>query len=151
MSLDPLVSKVTSVLEGARLRSVTRHEYSWSFAFDTGILTIECLWRAICGRVVVFTNEDDGQAFGLPQPMDVEAMATEVFAHRYATSVQVSADTADLRISFGDDRVLELLSTSSGYEAWQLHLEDSVVVGSSGQLSEARELSPGLWSPTQQG
>lgn len=145
-------AKVTSVLEGACLLSVARlGEHQWSFAFDTAQLGVECLWRAVSGGRIAFTCDDDGQKLGLPRPMDVEVMARELFAGRRATVVRVGEDTADLVIFFGEDLRVELLATSAGYEAWQLNLKDVTFVGTNGRIEEARQVSPGLWIPTQQG
>ncbi|MFY9620715.1 MAG: DUF6188 family protein [Pyrinomonadaceae bacterium] len=109
-----------SWLVGRQCTAVHRDEFSWNFIFDAGAVTTPCLWRLIdAGRIRV-TSEDHGQQFGLPAAVDARAEVESRLVHHVIQSAKVRADTGDLILEFGGELVLELLQTSSGYEAWQL-------------------------------
>ncbi|MBS0361124.1 MAG: hypothetical protein JSR98_07065 [Proteobacteria bacterium] len=133
------------LLTGAILQHITHLEFSWGFAFDAASLTGNCPWRIVSDGRLILTSEDDGQKFGLPEPVDAEARAGAELLKARVAVVAVDAETADLRITFANGARLELLSTSAGYEAWQLNTPTScIVAGSQGQLSEARYVKPNL-------
>jgi hypothetical protein len=145
MQQGSLRAKVEGILVGSTLQGVTRHEYSWTFAFETADVSAQCLWRMVSGGRVVLTSSDDGQQFGLPEPLDAEVGAKAVLLHRCVSALTVDAETADLRITFENGARLEFLSTSAGYEAWQLNKPGScIVAGNQGQLSEAQYVKPNV-------
>jgi hypothetical protein len=120
-------------LVGARFAELTRREYDWTFAFDGQTrLTVECIWRLLEAGKVRFTSEDDGQIFGLPAPVDACAEVNTRLRAAVVESVHVREDTADLTITFSTGHVVELISVSSGYEAWQLGGNDMLIVGAGG-------------------
>jgi hypothetical protein len=115
-------------LIGARLVRVERGEHEWSFVFaDDTALTVECLWRIRVGGSVARTRDDDGQWFGLAAPVDAEREAQELLPGD-VRSVRLDEGSGDLVIEFGEGVVLEVLSNSAGYEAWQLHRGDAMLL-----------------------
>lgn len=93
----------------------------WSFSFGPDIrIEVMCLWRIVEHGRIGLTSEDHGHKFGLPAHIDAVARGTDILSGRRVTSVQLREYTADLVISFTDDLQLEVIPTSSGYEAWQL-------------------------------
>ena len=95
-------------------------------------IQIEGLWRLLCDGALTRTSEDDGQRFGLSQPVDAIAELSKAIIGRTVDSIEVDAGTADLTLSFGRT-VLQAISTSAGYEAWQVNgPEGTVAVGQGG-------------------
>lgn len=100
--------------------SVRRREHDWSFDFGAGCnLAASSPWRLVRPDRVLVTDADDGQQFGLPQPVDAEKSATEALAQRAVEAVAVAPVTSDLTITFAGDVRLEVWAGSSGYEARQ--------------------------------
>lgn len=141
---SPLRTKVADTLKWASLHAVTRFEHAWGFSFSSGNLTTESHWRVVSGGRLLLTSDDDGQQFGLPEPVDTEAAAQAALVGGRVCAVELDVATADLRIAFEDGFRLEVISTSAGYEAWRLNTPGSCIVANGGRLSEAREVQPGL-------
>jgi hypothetical protein len=72
------------------------------------------------------TSEDDGQLFGHSKPVAAIAELSRNLLGQALDSVQVTEGTADLALHFGDT-TLQVISNSSGYEAWQLDAVTGVV------------------------
>eukprot|EP00920_Eleutheroschizon_duboscqi_P021874 GHVT01052592.1.p1 GENE.GHVT01052592.1~~GHVT01052592.1.p1 ORF type:complete len:141 (+),score=21.74 GHVT01052592.1:254-676(+) len=118
---------------GAQFEGLTRREGAWAFAFDGEIhLTVECLWRLLEDGKLCFTSNDDGQLFGLPAPVDSCAKVNTPLRAAAVVSVHFREGTADLSITFSTGHVVELISVSSGYEAWQLSGNDTLFIGGGG-------------------
>lgn len=95
-------------------------------------LQIEGLWRLLSDGTLTRTSEDEGQRFGLPVAVDSISELSRALVGRTIGSAEVVPGTADLILSFGH-HVLQAISTSAGYEAWQVEgPEGTVVVGQGG-------------------
>ena len=75
-------------------------------------------WRLIAEGRIVLSDGDDGEQFGLPAPVDALTEARKVLDDKTVATVTAAEVTGDLEITFDGGVVLQLLSTSSGYEAW---------------------------------
>lgn len=107
-------------LVGKTCTSIYRHyPNNCSFEFGSGVLHVECLWRIVAGGRLVLTSQDHEQQFGLPNPRDVYAVAESLLKGRCALALRVREETADLRVDFDGNFLLEVLADSSGYEPWQ--------------------------------
>jgi hypothetical protein len=82
-------------------------------------IQIESLWRLRTSETLVLTSEDDGQLFGRSEPVKAIASLSDKLLGQNLSFVQVTHGTADLALHFGK-HVLEIISNSSGYEAWQI-------------------------------
>jgi hypothetical protein len=81
---------------------------------------------------LALTSEDDGQRFGVQQPVDAIAELSSALVGRTVDSIGVIPGTADLTLGFGSN-VLQAISNSAGYEAWQIEgPEGTVAVGQGG-------------------
>jgi Uncharacterised protein family (UPF0158) len=104
--------------ELARVRFV--EPCSWFFDLEGGGgVSTESLWRIIAEKMVRATSEDHGQQFGLPAPVDSAARARELLRGAI-TAASVRPDSGDLVLEFGDGSRVEFLTTSAGYENWQI-------------------------------
>ena len=84
---------------------------------------------------ILVTREDDGQRFGLPAPVDAEALLRQHVENHRLISVEVNTASSDLRLRFDNELALEILNLSSGYECWTLNSKDgSIMVGRNGQM-----------------
>ena len=92
-------------------------------------LQIEGLWRLLADGSLARTGEDDGQSFGHKSPVDAISDLSVGLIGCALHSVEVVPGTADLILSFGH-HVLQVVSNSSGYEAWQVEgPQGTVAVG----------------------
>jgi len=99
-------------------------EYSWFFRFsDNAWLRTGCLWRLLRNGRISLTSNDHGQSFGLTQPIDAVLLVTASFAGKDVSSIGWDDETADLGLSLNDELFLQVIPDSSGYEAWELHIE----------------------------
>ena len=124
---------LSSLLLSHRLDDVVKHDYSWEFVFSDGVrLQVECLWRLVVSGRLVITSEDHGHQFGLPAPVDC---LDELRRHVIGASVEdvkVRAGTIDITLGLGSGRILEVIPTSAGYEAWQVSAPGVLMVGNPG-------------------
>ena len=80
---------------------------------------IESLWRLLSSGTLALTSRDEGQLFGRKEPVHaISELSNKLLGHTL-TAVQVSRETADLTLNFGGQS-LQVVSDSSGYEAWQV-------------------------------
>jgi len=122
-----------SLLVGHRLDDVVKHDYSWEFVFSDRIcLQVGCLWRLVVSSRLVITSEDHGHQFGLPAPVDCLGELRQQIIGAVVEDVQVRGGTVDITLGFGSGRVLEVISTSAGYESWQVNAPGVLIVGNPG-------------------
>ncbi|WP_425456473.1 DUF6188 family protein [Arenimonas terrae] len=113
----------------------------WAFSFEPGVgIGVECPWRLLQGGSVAISSEDHSQQYGLPAPLDVAEVATNLLSLHLVTHVDVREGTADLIIDFGDALRLEIIPMSSGYESWGVTTPSGfyVFAQGGGQLSGYR-------------
>ena len=108
-------------LVGYRFQSLARRDYDWSIAFDgDASAVVGCLWRLVeSGRIRV-TSDDDGQQFGLSEPVDAAAEVNSRLAGAVVEGVELRQGVLDLVLRFSSGHLLEIIPTSSGYEAWDV-------------------------------
>jgi hypothetical protein len=114
-----------SWIVGLRCRELMRGPHTWHFEFGAGTsLVTECPWRIIANSGIALGSVDDQQQFGLPVPIDAEAVAHKLLRGRQVTSVEVRPESSDLVLHFDSERRLELFNNSLGYEGWTLNGPD---------------------------
>jgi len=125
---------IASKLNGHSLVSIVRRDHDWLMSFDQGItLRIECPWRILREGRIIFGNDDHGQQFGLPQPIDGVVFCKTLLMQSAIERVALHDGTADLEIGFGDKITLEVVNSSSGYEGWILEeMANNLVVVAQG-------------------
>lgn len=118
--LSDQASALKQELLGSTCR-VERREADWLFWFgDSRSISVECRWRIVSSEGIALTDEDDGQQFGLPAPIDAEARANALLSGAEIMSADLALTTADLALSFSNGHRLQLINNSSGYEAWNV-------------------------------
>ena len=116
----------------------------WRFWFAPAHhIAVECLWRIVRGGSVIRTSEDHGHQFGLPAPVDAAQEAHDILSGATVSRVQLREATADIRLEFGGDLMLEIVPDSSGYESWQIYAPAGVryVAQGGGQICTWTETS----------
>ena len=110
---------LASALHGRECR-VTRREVDWSFNFGERLnIAASAPWRVVTADGIGHGVEDDGQCFGLPEPIDGEARTNDLLRGKKVVGVELDGQTSDLRIAFEGGARLDFFNTSSGYEGWQ--------------------------------
>ena len=124
---------------GCLITNVTLHEPSrWTFSLGKDrSISVECLWRLVAAQGIAVTSEDHNQRFGMPTPVDAASECLKLVGTRPIGSVRLEEATADLALAIGHDLSLEIVTTSSGYENWQIHDPNGAnyVAGGNGKIS----------------
>jgi len=104
---------------------VSRREHDWSFnCGDACGIVGHVPWRLVEAGYIALTNADDGQKFGLPEPVDAETRANALLNRATIDRVQADPVTADLSLWFSNGLRLDLFNHSTGYEGWEAWLQD---------------------------
>jgi hypothetical protein len=108
-------------------------EDSWTFSFSNGCsINIMCPWRLIDGGTITNSGADDGQLFGLSEPVDSDSLVKVRLRGRPVTSVEIRKPGSDLLLNFNDNGKLEGFTNSSGYESWSINMPASQVIACGG-------------------
>ena len=117
MSDDPL-STFARALHGQTC-AVGKRDYDWALDFgDQSSIGVSVPWRIVSGGAIAFADSDDGQKFGLPEPIVGATRANTILTDRRVTSVEVDPLTADLHVYFDEETRIDVFNHSSGYEGW---------------------------------
>lgn len=124
---------------GRVITEVNLHEPEfWVFVFQGGgSISVECPWRILEEGHIAVSRDDHNQQFGLPSPIDAATLAREVISGMQVLDVKVNEGTADLTIKFAQQKELQIIPQSSGYESWQMQDPNGhqIVAQGGGQLS----------------
>ena len=108
-------------LVGHRFQSLTRREYDWIVAFDRDAsLVVACLWRLVEADRICITSQDDGQKFGLPEPLESAAEVNSRLTGAAVEAIDLRSGLLDMELRFSTGHSLQILPDSSGYEAWNV-------------------------------
>ena len=125
----PRSDRLSDVLVGASLTRIEKLSFSWIFHFGNAVhLSVEGPWRIVSASRILLTSEDDGQQFGLPQPIDAIVNIRQILENHRVTAVDVDLPSSDLRLQFDNDTVLQILNSSSGFECWVLDRDDGLIM-----------------------
>jgi hypothetical protein len=131
---------------GERLESIKRLDHDWDLRFDGGSsLMFQSVWRLVSDAAIEVTSEDEGQQFGLKTPIDAVAQLKAKIGDKCVSDVRIDGVTSDLTLYFGQDLRFEVVSTSSGYEAWSLHAKEVQIIGRNGDTLFSRRQRQHDW------
>ncbi|MEM7780841.1 MAG: hypothetical protein AAF697_10655 [Pseudomonadota bacterium] len=126
--------EIKGLLVGNPIRLNRGLEGNWSFDIGERFVVRTDIWRLVGAKRIIVTSEDDGHQFGLPAPLDAEAEANKALSDYKVSDVDLDIGTGDLAIHVGDALKLQVWTTSSGYESWQLYRDNEFfgAIGSEG-------------------
>jgi hypothetical protein len=90
-----------------------------TFDFKDASRTVSCPWRLVDTEAVLLGGSDQGQKFGLPQPVDVSAETLRVLSGKSLEDAGIDRTTGDLCITFVGPTRIEVFNYSGGYEGWE--------------------------------
>jgi hypothetical protein len=95
-------------------------DWFWQFVFGQAeaVIGVEGFWRVIVDGKIDFARDDDGQKFGLPEPVNGVNRCTELLQDNKVISFELRLDVSDLFVTFENGARLEIFNTSAGYESW---------------------------------
>jgi hypothetical protein len=142
------MEKAIELLETMVLRLPCTHVekagHLWQFRFGDGeaTLNLECPWRLLLNGAIALGDDDDGQQFGLPAPLDGVKEAEKLLSASQVSLVEIREGCGDLSLTFQNGVRLEAFNGSSGYEGWTCSgkIGVTVVAQGGGNLS--------IWKPT---
>jgi hypothetical protein len=112
------IETLSAALRG-RSCCVTRREADWSFDFgERHNIAASVPWRIVTADGIAHGDQDDGQWFGLSQPVDGEARTNELLYGQKVRAIELDEQTADLRVVFDGGARLDFFNKSCGYEGW---------------------------------
>lgn len=132
---EDFLRELRSILIGSPI-SIERRESDWAFEFaDRFVMGVGTLWRLVGATYICVASEDDGHQFGLPAPVDAAAKANGLLSERAVRAIEMDFRTGDLRFQFDGSLVLDIITSSSGYESWQMwRAGEFFAVGANGGL-----------------
>ena len=109
-------------------------DWFWQIGFGDNIVVfgIESPWRLLFQGSIAFGDEDQGQRFGLPEPVDGPARCLEILKATHVTSAGIREGVGDLTITFDNGAMLEIFNHSSGYEGWSCTFEKLNIIALGG-------------------
>ena len=113
-------------------RVAAHTEHSAVFEFEDVSLMVESLWRISLGGRLALTATDHGQLFGLQRPVNAHEKAMEYLRGQRIRRVRVDEIRGDVTLWLSGRILLEVLTDSSGYEAWTLRGPHHHFVAASG-------------------
>jgi hypothetical protein len=128
------IQLLESLLMNLPCTEVEKAGHLWQLRFGDGVATlnIECPWRLLSQGAVAHGGDDDGQPFGLSEPIDGVKKTTRLLAASPVVSLNVREICSDLSLTFENGVVLEAFNGSSGYEGWTCSGTDGTVVAQGG-------------------
>jgi hypothetical protein len=101
------------------------------------------IWRWIIAHVPILLEisirkgnrgdeRDDGQQFGLKTRVNAAEQLKMKVGEERISDVRIDDATSDLAFQFGQSLRLEVISASSGYEAWSLQAKVLQIIGRNG-------------------
>ena len=124
---------ILNSLRGAAFTSLeTPGGGMWQFHFGSVKLLIECPWRVVKKGIIALGADDNGQKFGLPEPVSVLKELPKLIQNLAVTDVKVDNETADLSVHFGNEIRLDAFNDSSGYEGWTFRDADGIEIIATG-------------------
>jgi hypothetical protein len=109
-----------SWLIGKRLVEGFKKDFTWFFGFTgSGRIWTESSWRFVRSEHIYVTSEDDGQLFGLKEPINAALRVLDATRDAKILECRVALRTSDLQLDFEGNCRLEFLTMSSGYESWR--------------------------------
>ncbi|MGB4774418.1 MAG: hypothetical protein WBP45_04545 [Daejeonella sp.] len=102
----------------------------WRFSFTDKIYASSSgFWRLLKSNKIIFVSFDNGEQFGLPEPIDLAVELNKILEGKYLTKIEVLKDTFDLVLTLTDDLKLEIFIASSGYETYDFSLNAKRYIG----------------------
>ena len=99
--------------------TVVKREHDWDFGFGDGLgLAVAVPWRIVVPDGIAHAEPDDGQLFGLKEPINGERRTNELLRGHRVEQIEIDLVTADICIRFDDGLRLDVFNNSSGYEGW---------------------------------
>jgi hypothetical protein len=93
---------------------------AWHLEFGEVLLSLQSHWKLVSGDRVLLASGDDGQSYGLGEPIDVRTRCMQLLEGLTVLSTETREPTSDLEIVFGKDHRLLTFNDSSGYEGWNI-------------------------------
>ena len=76
------------------------------------------------------TSDDNDQQYGMPKPVDAAELVMNDLGSAPITDASNDVKTGDLFLRFSDQKYVQFLQMSCGYESWKLlELRDSAKEG----------------------
>jgi hypothetical protein len=143
-------AELSELIKGLKCTNVTRFgDLSWRFEFEDFVtLDARCAGRIISNGRMASGNEDHGQWYGLPAPVDGVTAATQLLSSNSAERITIQKESGDIHLEFDSGTRLEVANYSSGYEGWECFTKSGLdVIGVGGGEIATYSAGPGIKYP----
>ncbi len=108
-------------LAGHRFQLLARREYHCVVALDNDkSIVVACLWRLVKSDRILITSEDEGQKFGLLEPVEAATEVNRRLTGAAVEAIELRSGVLDLELRLSTGHSLQIIPDSSGYEAWNV-------------------------------
>lgn len=125
---EDLIFKINSIFESV---NYDKGSDSWQFHFANGIYAGSStgFWRLLKSNRIVLVSLDNGQQFGLPQPIDLVVEVIKILTGKKLKEIKVSRETGDLTLTISEDIKIQIFIISSGYESYDFLIDGKKYIG----------------------
>jgi hypothetical protein len=116
LDLNPLIGQSISALE--------KNDYTWCFSLSgRDLISTEQGWRMVTADGILVASGDHAQRFGLPSPLNAAELLKNNLKSALITEASHDFQTGDLFLRFPDQKYIQFLQMSCGYESWRLQIK----------------------------
>jgi hypothetical protein len=106
---------------------------SWCFFFEEKIsVSFSGFWRLYKNNKIVLVSTDNGQQYGLPEPIDLVSEITKALTGKTLQQIKADKDTADLELKITEEIKIIFYTSSTGYENYYLAIDNKTYIGMGG-------------------
>ena len=106
---------------------------TWTLAFSCGAeFSNFSLCRIIKGKQLLACTKDHEQWFGLKEPYDAEKEINNLVSNGVVIEASYGLSANDIVFTMSNGIIIEILSTSTGYETWEYRSTEGVLYVASG-------------------
>ena len=124
--MDELIFKTSQDFKQVTFDTETE---SWRFKFKTDYFNCSGLWRILKSKKIERVSLDNGQQFGLPNPINLENEVNELLKDKKLEAIIIKKDTSDLQLILTDNLEIEIFISSSGYETYDFSFDSKRYIG----------------------
>jgi len=106
-----------------KITDISHTSPHWLFKFIKGKLLIGCPWRILEGGKKFLASGDEGQIYGLTEPIDLKKQVMLLLSGKKITKFEIEEKTGDISIEFEQDIILQTYGFDS-YESWEITAPD---------------------------
>lgn len=124
---EDLIFKTNSIFNSVSFDKDTNR---WRFYFEDKVyVTSSGFWRLLKSNRIVCVSFDNGHQFGLPHQFDLVDKIFKIITGNKLTRIKIEKNTGDLTLTISQDIMIQIYTSSSGYETYEFSIDDKRYIG----------------------